>query len=414
MNIQTRKAIDYHLGGFLMAVLKPVVWGLGLVLKRPHDLEVRGRLCVVKLLGGGSLVIAYPALLGLRRRYPAAEFTLVTAREIEPFARTLGVFDRIDVIDDSTLAAALWTGARSLARNFRTDTVIDLEVYSRLTSIFSTMTAARNRIGFYLEHVFWRQHLHTHLIFFNRSAGSYYWYAAIARLLGAEPASMDACRAHLRETLELPEAPVRTPGRIAIGHACSGLAAERMLTPQQWLAVFRDHLKIGRHAEVALLGSPADRDRAERIIEHVSARVVGAEFANLCGTLSLRDSLRELDGCETFWGVDSSLLHYARLLGLKCVSYWGPTDPATRLAPIPGLEERVYYQKVACSPCVHVAEQPPCRGNNICIQSLFGQVEPNGAAWLAWGQGKPACAEAPPAAEPQPAASPQPRSRALR
>lgn len=386
MKLQTKKTVDYYLGGLLMALLKPWVWGLGLVMKRDHDLTVRGRLCVIKMLGGGSLVIAYPALLGLRRRYPETAISLITTREIQPFAETLGVFDRIDVIDDSTPLRTLWTGLRAWRRNVGADTTIDLEVYSRLTTILSTMTAARNRIGFYLEAVFWRQRLHTHLLFFNRAMGSYYWYDAIARLLGAEPASMAESYAHLRTRAQFSAVPQRSPSRIAIGHACSTLATERMLTPEQWRLVARTHLPAGAPVEIVLLGSSADRVLAERVIAAIKPEAPTASFRNLCGELSLRESVRTLDTCGTFWGVDSALLHYARLLGLKCVSYWGPTDPATRLREIRGLVEQIYYQRVACSPCVHVAEAPPCRGNNICIQGLFGALPPGSPAWLAWGQ----------------------------
>lgn len=71
--------------------------------------------------------------------------------------------------------------------NFGVDTIVDLEVYSRLTTVISTLTCARNRVGFYIEAVFWRKSLYTHLIYFNRFAGTFLWYDAVARLLGVEP-----------------------------------------------------------------------------------------------------------------------------------------------------------------------------------------------------------------------------------
>ncbi len=87
--------------------------------------------------------------------------------------------------------------------------------------------------------------------------------------------------------------------------------------------------------------------------------------------MKLIESLALLRSADEFWGIDSALLHYARLFGVVSLSLWGPTDPDTRLKPCPGLKETIRYQKIACSPCVHMAENPPCRGNNICIQALF-------------------------------------------
>ena len=123
--------------------------------------------------------------------------------------------------------------------------------------------------------------------------------------------------------------------------------------------------------EVVFLGAARDRVGADRIIEVLQGEFPQARFSNLCGERDLAASLAELAACEEFRGVDSSLLHYARWLGLRCLSFWGPTDPRTRLRPIPGLVEEAVYRKVACSPCIHVSEEPPCRGRNVCMQRLF-------------------------------------------
>ena len=49
-------------------------------------------------------------------------------------------------------------------------------------------------------------------------------------------------------------------------------------------------------------------------------------------------------------------------------SYWGPTDPKTRLNLLENPNEFVFYSKIACSPCVHLIDIPPCNGNNICMK----------------------------------------------
>jgi hypothetical protein len=50
------------------------------------------------------------------------------------------------------------------------------------------------------------------------------------------------------------------------------------------------------------------------------------------------------------------------------VSYWGPTDPATRLKPSNVALDVIHYRRIACSPCVHIASDPPCYGNNVCMR----------------------------------------------
>lgn len=370
-----KQRLDRTLGSLLLLLLRAPVIALGKVLGRDHAPEVRGDLLVLKMQGGGSLVLAYTLLLGLRERYPDRRLLLLTTPAVAPFAETLRVFDEILVVDDAGLPQLLASAVRAWRRCWRVDTVIDLEVYSQLTTAFSVLTAARNRVGFYLESTFWRRGLHTDLVFFNRFSPAHVFYEQLAGKVGAAAASLEACAARLREGL--PPAEARPAGRrIAIGHACSGLGRERMLTPSQWLEVFR---RRGVAAgEFVLLGSRADRVDAEAILAALGPCFPEARFIDRCGEIDLAESVAQIAASDEFWGIDSSLLHYARLLGVRTVSFWGPTDPRTRLRATDAGEHEVYYHKVHCSPCIHVAETPPCGGRNVCIESLFADAAPGG------------------------------------
>ncbi|MBI3542657.1 MAG: hypothetical protein HY075_05215 [Deltaproteobacteria bacterium] len=374
MKLEAQKIIDRVVGGTMLVVLKPFVVALGFVLRRDHELKPGRDITVLKMLGGGSLVIALPALLGLRKKYPDARLRLVTTGGIVPFAETLGVFDEIVAIEQGSLFSLAWSGARALARAFRSDTFLDLEVYSKLTTVFSVLTCSRNRLGFYLESVVWRRPIHTHLIFFNRSAPVHLFYERMTGLLGAQLASHEDCRALVLEQVrDRAPALVREPGqrRIALGTGCSLLSRERMFTAEEWLEVFRRRVKADRtllEAQFLFLGGKEDAPLAERILSLLRIEWPGIRIVNLCGRLKLRESIAAVAAAGEFWGIDSSLLHYARLFGLYTVSYWGPTSPEALLKPY-GLKEEVHYRKIPCSPCVHVAEFPPCAGRNVCMTS---------------------------------------------
>lgn len=370
MNLRRKQRIDWVLGGVLIVLLRPAVLLLGRLLRRDHSLRVGRRVAVFKLLGGGSLVIAFPALLGLRRRYPDGELSLLCTPAVAAFAETLHVFDRLILIDDSSAPRLLWTTLRSWWQLLGTDTVIDLEVHSRLSTVFTLLTCARNRLGFYLESAFWRSRLHTHLVFFNRFSGSYLFYEKVVELLGATPAGDEACRQHLLAALPpAPAAPAEAT--VCIGAVCSDTSRERMLSPAQWRKVLLDRERAGPPRRFVFLGGAGDRADVEAILAALRPALPAQRFENRCGELSLAGSLAVLAAADEFWGIDSGLLHYARLLRKPCLSFFGPTHPATLLRPIEGLREQVEYRKVPCSPCVHVAEQPPCHGNNVCIRNLF-------------------------------------------
>ncbi|WPZ32639.1 glycosyltransferase family 9 protein [Thalassobaculum sp. OXR-137] len=370
-SLRAKQWIDDKLGSLLIAILKPMALALGFLLRRDHGLSVQGDIVVIKLLGGGSLVLALPALLSLRRAHPSRRLSLVCTRGTKAFAETLGVFDDYIVVDDGGARALLVSGLRALTRCWRVDTVIDLEVHSRLSTVFGCLTCARNRIGFYLDTAFWRRGVATHLFFYNRASASHVHYEQIARALGGTIAPMAEVRAAYRTANGLPAArsPQSPATRIGLGCFCSDLSVERMLSAQEWARILAGRLgeeKVTLH----LFGGKQDRPAADRFIALLSQALPTAEFVNECGAHDLTGSLRLLDRMDRFYSIDSGLLHIARLIGVETVSFWGPTDPQTLLLPLPeGSTDEVHYSRLACSPCVHLTEVPPCRGNNICMHA---------------------------------------------
>jgi ADP-heptose:LPS heptosyltransferase len=371
MQLRTKLIADYYIGGLLHVVLKPAAILLGKVMRREHSLQPCGTLTVVKMLGGGSLAIAYPSFLALKRMPGLEKFQIVTTPAIEPFARALGIFDEILVIRDDSVTGLLVDGMGALRRLFRTDAIVDLEIYSRLTTVFSLLTCARNRIGFYTESSFWRRRISSHLLFCNFSNGIHLSYDQIAALFGAALPDADDCRATFRRSLAPQAAPGKGKRVIALAPCCSDLSPERMLRQEEWLGILRARVAAASQSgsvEIHLLGAPKDRAYLESLGSLVAPVVQGAAVFNHAGELSLVESIRLLGSADVLLCIDSALLHYARLLGVRTVSYWGPTDPRMLLRPWPGSTDEVHYRKISCSPCVHLAQQPPCGGNNLCMR----------------------------------------------
>ena len=382
MKLRTKLIADYYIGGFLHVVLKPAAIVLGKVMRRPHALLPCRTLTVVKMLGGGSLAIAYPSLLALRRTPGLERFQLVTTPAVLPFARALGVFDEILVIRDDGVVTLLADGFGALRRLFLSDAIVDLEVHSRLTTIFCLLTCARNRVGFYTDTSFWRRRISSHLLFCNFSNGIYHSYDQIAALFGVRVPEAAACREAFRGSLS----PKARDGarRIAVAPCCSDLSPERMLRQDEWCRILRARIPASGPVEVHLLGGPGDRPHLESLGEALRQALPGATVTPHAGDFSLEDSVRFLGSVEQLLCIDSALLHFARLLGVPTVSFWGPTDPGTLLRPWPGSRDEVVYRKISCSPCVHLAQQPPCNGNNLCMRLAADpdrQEDPN-PAWV--------------------------------
>lgn len=373
MNLRAKLAFDHYFGGFLHLILRVPTILLGKILSRNHDLSRCREIAILKLLGGGSLVIAYPALLALRRLPNIRKFTLITSPSIAPFGALLGIFDDIVIVrDDQGLFTLGVDSLKAFRKLFGYDAVIDLEIHSRLTTVFALLTAARNRLGFFTDISYWRRHLNTHLLFCNITNGIFQFYDQLAAIFGTSAVNVLECEREFRSKLGEWKFE-NSPGfRLAIAPACSGLSPERMLRAEEWPGIVEKRLAgldpAGR-VEMHLLGAPSDRaqlDKLRSLLEnHFGPRV---SVFNHAGETKLRESVQIVAGMDEVLCIDSALLHFSRLVGRKTISFWGPTDPATLVRPnASGLDE-IHYVRIPCSPCVHLSHQAPCNGQNICMR----------------------------------------------
>ena len=369
MTVEDKQRFDRIFGPVLLVLLRPFVRLAGKILHRDHTTIPRGEIVFVKLLGGGSLLIALPALLGVRRQFPELTLTLVCGSPVAPFAELIGIFDRIEIVNDRRgILVLVGSAARILFSLIchRVDTIVDLEVYSQLTTVFSLLTLARNRIGFYVANTYWRRNIQTHLVFFNRARGVFHFYAAVGRLLGASPATHADVRTHL--LARCGATPVHGE-YFVVGAGCSDFASVRLLPAAEWTAYAQAHQAELAGKRWVFLGSTSDGAISDEVANALR-EVLGADlvYENRCGKLSLSESIACIAGAMRFFGIDSALLHAARALGVPSSSFFGPTNPKTLLEPIAGYAEEVYYRPPICSPCLHVTQIPPCRGRNVCMQ----------------------------------------------
>ena len=363
MNFRTKQAVDFWAGGLLLLLLVLPVRALGLLLRREHSLERRKGCAVMKLVGAGSLFLAMPSLQAIRGQFPDGKFFLVGTPAVIGFAKPFGWFDAYWEIDDSGLVRLAVTSLRTLLRiAWHSDHLIDLEVHSRLTTVFGIFSAVRNRIGFVNDIVSWRRAFYTHMTYFNVQGPVYAFYDLLAAWFGIERIDAQGFHERFRAQVGQTELPpgLTLPRRyVVLGPGCSPLGKERELRPEEW----RQVAERG-HAAVVVLGGKADAALGEAVLGALGDGV------NLCGQLTLRQSTKVLAGAEIYYGIDSLLLHLARALGVASVSVWGPSKPATRLRPA-DMADTMFFAQMACSPCIHVHETPPCRGMRSCIPAAL-------------------------------------------
>lgn len=369
MQLPANRKLDKYLGYCLIGMLLPITRLLGIVMRRNHTLEQPPQhLLFIKLLGLGSLVVASDAIEAMRKKMPGTRFILITDTNIAGGIAPFQVFDEIWTIDTSNLSITISTSLKYIMRSWQLKKlwVADLEVYSKLTTVYALLTMAQNRFGFHLKPVFFRKFLNTHNIPFKQTAcleDNYYHMAEVITQVTIQPTA---------ET-----GPVRTnewdKPYIILNNTCSSLAPVRKL-PDETVAIVCNWILTCTHFRIAFLGTGSDKPAIDQFIdEHLAAYKQNGKLTNIAGALDFEAYYRFItDKGVCLVTIDSGPLHIARKLGLPTVSIWGPTNPASYIKIPAGQEKRhsFLYNKVACSPCVHHQVQLPCGGNNFCMKEI--------------------------------------------
>ncbi len=111
------------------------------------------RILIVLLSEMGSLVLAQPMFAELKRRYPNAELHMLMFRKNREVLDLLGVMPKENVItlNDKALGEFAGDSIKALLkmRSLDFDVVIDCELFSRASSIFSYLSGAKVHVGFH-------------------------------------------------------------------------------------------------------------------------------------------------------------------------------------------------------------------------------------------------------------------------
>jgi ADP-heptose:LPS heptosyltransferase len=358
--LQQKQYIDTALGLPLLLFNKFFAVIFGFILKRNHSLEKPPqKIVVIKILGFGSVLLAADSLFSIKKKYPTASFNIICSRSISDGIHSLKLFDEIYILDDSNYFSIVKSTILILRKCwFKRCWIIDLEVYSKLSSLFSLWTLGINRFGFYFKKVGFRRNINTHNILFDETINVIENYQSMASTLGVT---------HFEEyKIEGFEQRDNTKPYqyIAINNTCSELAQERLLTEVQLSSICNWILKNTTY-KIALLGTASDFDKMELFIKtHQFSNI-----ENTCGKFKLNDYYTFLyHQCKLLITIDSAPLHIANKLSIPVLSIWGPSSPQSRVYK--NNTDKFIYHQVPCSPCVHTEGELPCKGNNFCIKEI--------------------------------------------
>jgi ADP-heptose:LPS heptosyltransferase len=350
----------------------------GKIMRRDHSVtssNVR-RIVVAKLIGMGSILQATPLLKALREQYPAARITFVTMRSNRELVKRLSCVDEVLVLDDrSVLRMALTTlqTIGALVRS-RADLYFDLEVYSAFASLLALCAMTRNRLGFYRRSAAFKKGIYTHLVYFNTRMPVRRLYLQLGRVAGipaGQSEFMGPIQVHDQERLAVLQRLAEAPGwrteepYIVVNPNASDLLLERRWPAESVIEAIRRLISSGN--QIALMGAPNEAGFVQSLYEMLAPE---EQFrcVNTAGRLSLGELLALIEGAACVLTNDTGPMHMSIAMQRPTVCLFGPANPEHYGQDLPYVE--IFYAQVFCSPCLYEADEPPCNGNNICMQRI--------------------------------------------
>ena len=103
---------------------------------------------------------------------------------------------------------------------------------------------------------------------------------------------------------------------------------------------------------------------------------------SLAGKLKLKEELQQIGELKLMISMDSANMHFASLMGTRCISIWGQTHPyAGFLGYGQRLEDAIHIQDLTCRPCSVFGDKECYRGDWAClheinIQKILSKVYP--------------------------------------
>lgn len=384
MNIKFQRAVDRLAGVPICALLSL----LDRLFGRRAPAEQPRRILVILLSEMGSLVLAQPMFARLREKYPQAELHVMLFAKNREILDLLGVVpaEHIIALDDRSLTSFVGDSLRAIrsTRALDFDAVIDCELFSRVSSIFSYLSGARLHIGFHrhTQEGLYRGSFINRPVLYNPYRHLTLQFLAMTAALESKsfplakdtPLPVSADPPHLvfgsgeREAVaeRLHADFPRVAGKpLVLVYPSGGILPIRAWPPASYKALCAALLADGY--AVAVIGLKDDRPLGQEIVEHCASEYC----INLTGwTKSVRELLALFHRAALLVTNDGGPGQFAALTPLPSIVFFGPETPVLYRS----LSKNAYFfhKPLPCSPCLtaYNHRNSPCDGDNQCLKQV--------------------------------------------
>lgn len=362
MNTKTTLFLDRSFAKPFAYIINFAVRLVGKIARIDHSLDKDFKtIAVCKFKGMGSIIQSTPMLYALRKKFPSAELIYVSSKSNEALLRKTDLIDTVVVIDDSSFFKFIKSNIKALFFLIKKhpEVYFDLEIYSDYSTLFTTFTLSKNRIGFYLRSSTFRMGIYTHMMFFNTRVPISEAYLQLSKIINCN--LQDVMLYNYGTTggdpKHLPE------NYIVINPNASDLRLERRWGKHNFIDLINVLLKEYPQFDILLIGSKTEMEYTGEI----SSEFTDKRLVDMSGKTSLDELINIIANADLMVTNDTGPMHLAFSSNTPVICLFGPCSPEQY-----GINKNAYsvYKSLYCSPCVHDFETPPCKGNNSCMKLI--------------------------------------------
>ncbi len=391
MDVDTLRFLDRFIALPLCQIFTFARW-LAWQAYRHKTLPAPHKVLIVKLSEMGSTVLAYPALLELKKRSPGVELYFLVFNNNAEIINVLNLApsSNIVTIDIKSIRRLLTSGLAAIRRLLREhiDTTIDMDFFSRFTVLVSFLICRGNRVGHhaYTNEGLNRGNLLTHRVIYNHHVHTSVAYMSLIRTLFEVPDDEPHYRGRIDpDDLILPSYGPSSGDVMRIRNKLerAGMVGRDdqtiiLINPnssdlfplRKWPIDYFAQLCVKILIEIPscwqiITGVASERADAQ----FIQKRVSNPRCIDFTGKTDLRELLALYSIASLMVTNDSGPAHFASLLRLPTVVLFGPETP--RLYSPMGNNHKNLYANYACSPCVSVynAKKSSCKENR-CLKAI--------------------------------------------
>ncbi len=384
MDVSFQRKVDRIVG---TAVCRALSW-LPRARRCPADSFKPKKILVILLSEMGALVLAQPMFRRIRQKYPDASTFVLLFQQNKEVLDLLGAVPQENVLTVRNTTASHFLGdslrAIRCMRRMGIDTVIDCELFSRASAIFSIMSRAAMRVGFHphsQEGLFRGefinrpvlynpyQHISRQFLTLIEAIGSS-GAPTVKRRIEDDDLSLSRMAFDRNEvkavSTKLENDFPRVKGKkVILVYPGGGLLPIRAWPLSHFCRLAEELARRG--FIIAIIGLHRDREMAQTILSHCRS----ANCIDLTGyTKTVRDLVLLFHRASLLITNDGGPGHFASLTPVPSIIFYGPETP-TLYAPLDDKSVNLFAE-LSCSPCLtaYNHRSSPCDGRNVCLDSI--------------------------------------------